>query len=286
MGRALPEVVQAARLPELLGDLEVDVVHDNTFAGPLVGSAHGLPTVVTAHGPVHGDMGVYYRTISARASLVALSGAQREHLPTARWAATVPNGLRPERFPFRAAKGDYAVFLGRMSPDKGPVWAVDAARAAGIPLVMAAKCREDVEVRYFDHAVAPLLGGDVQWIGEIGGRRKVELLAGARCLLFPIDWEEPFGLVMIEAMACGTPVVALRRGAVPEVVDHARTGWVCDRPAELPAALQRTADLDPRDCRTAAEERFSAAGLAAGYERVYHRVLAAHRRSVASAPAS
>jgi glycosyltransferase involved in cell wall biosynthesis len=286
MGRALPEVVQAARLPELLADLAVDVVHDNTFAGPLVGATHGLPTVVTAHGPVHGDMGVYYRVLSARASLVALSRAQREQLPAARWAATVPNGVRPDRFPFRAAKGEYAVFLGRMSPDKGPTWAIDAARAAGIPLVMAAKCREDSEVAYFEQAVAPRLGGDVEWIGEVGGRRKVELLAGARCLLFPVDWEEPFGLVMIEAMACGTPVVAMRRGAVPEVVDDGRTGWVCDRPTELPAALLRVHELDPRDCRAAVEERFSDARLAAGYERVYRRVAATHRRSVASRPAS
>jgi len=286
MGRALPEVVQAARLPELLGDLAVDVVHDNTLAGPLVGAAHGIPTVVTAHGPVHGDMGEYYRTISARAALVALSDAQRELLSRARWAATVPNGLRPDRFPFRVAKDGYAVFLGRMSPDKGPVWAIDAARAAGLPLVMAAKCREDAEVQYFEHAVAPRLGGDVAWLGEVGGRRKVELLAGARCLLFPIDWEEPFGMVMIEAMACGTPVVALRRGAVPEVVDDARTGWVCDRPTELAAALLRAHELDPRDCRAAVEERFSDARLAAGYERVYRRVAALGRRSVASRPAS
>ena len=286
MGRALPEVVQAARLPELLADLDVDVVHDNSFAGPLVGAAHGLPTVVTAHGAVDGDMGVYYRTLAARASLVALSRAQRERLPDARWAATVPNGVRPDRFPFRADKGGYAVFLGRISPDKGPVWAIDAARAAGVPLVMAAKCREDVEVRYFDEVVAPRLGGDVEWIGEVGGRRKAELLAGARCLLFPIDWEEPFGMVMIEAMACGTPVVALRRGAVPEVVDHGRTGWVCDDPAELPAALLRTPELDPRDCRAAVEERFSDGVLAAGYERVYRRAATAHRRPVVSRPAS
>jgi glycosyltransferase involved in cell wall biosynthesis len=286
MGRALPEVVHAVRLPELLADLAVDVVHDHTFAGPLVGAAHGLPTVVTAHGPVDGDMGVYYRSLSARASLVALSRAQRKRLPTAQWAATVPNGVRPDRFPFRAAKGDYALFLGRMSPDKGPTWAIDAARAAGIPLVMAAKCREDSEVQYFEHAVAPRLGGDVEWIGEVGGRRKIELLAGARCLVFPVDWEEPFGLVMIEAMACGTPVVALRRGAVPEVVDHGRTGWVCDRPAELPAALLRAREIHPRDCRAAVEERFSDAALAAGYERVYRRIAAADRSAVASRPAS
>jgi glycosyltransferase involved in cell wall biosynthesis len=286
MGQALPEVVHAAQLPELLADLAVDVVHDNTLAGPLVAATHGLPTVVTAHGPVQGDLGAYYRTLSTRASLVALSDAQRAGLPAARWAATVPNGIRPERFPYRAAKGDYAVFLGRISPDKGPVWAIDAARAAGIPLVMAAKCREDGEVAYFEHAVAPRLGGDVEWIGEVGGDRKLELLAGARCLLFPIDWEEPFGLVMIEAMACGTPVVALRRGAVPEVVDHGRTGWVCDRPEELPAALLRSTELDPRDCRESVEARFSATVLAAGYERVYRRIAAAGGPPTVSRPAS
>jgi glycosyltransferase involved in cell wall biosynthesis len=286
MGQALPEVVQAAQLPELLADLAVDVVHDNTLAGPLITASNELPAVVTAHGPVCGGLGGYYRTLSTRASLVALSRAQRESLPTARWAATVPNGVRPERFPFRAAKGDYAVFLGRISPDKGPVWAIDAARAAGIPLVMAAKCREDVELAYFEHAVAPRLGGDVEWIGEVGGRRKVELLAGARCLLFPIDWEEPFGLVMIEAMACGTPVVALRRGAVPEVVGNGRTGWVCDQPEELPAALLRAHELDPRVCRATVEDRFSDTALAAGYERVYRRAAATGERLAASRPAS
>ncbi|WP_245561534.1 glycosyltransferase family 4 protein [Actinomycetospora chiangmaiensis] len=274
MGQALPELVHAAALPDLLVDLGVDVVHDHTLAGPLVAAMHGLPTVITAHGPVQGDLGTYYRTLSGRASLVALSDAQRADLPSARWAATVPNGVRPDRFPFRADKDGYALFLGRMSPDKGPVWAIDAARAAGLPLVLAAKCREDAEKAYFEHAVKPLLGGDVEWIGEVGGQQKQDLLAGARCLLFPIDWEEPFGMVMIEAMACGTPVVALRRGAVGEVVDHGRTGWVCERPAELPGALLRVDEIDPRDCRAAVEERFSDSALAAGYERVYRRVAA------------
>ncbi len=286
MGQALPEVVHAAQLPELLTDLRVDVVHDNSLAGPLVAGSHGLPTVVTAHGPVQGDLGSYYRTLSRRASLVALSDAQRAHLPSARWAATVPNGVRPERFPFRATKDGYALFLGRMSPDKGPVWAIDAARAAGLPLVLAAKCREDAEMAYFEDSVEPLLGGDVEWIGEVGGRQKHDLLAGARCLLFPIDWEEPFGMVMIEAMACGTPVVALRRGAVPEVVDHGRTGWVCDRPAELPAALLRAAEIDPHACRALVEDRFSAAALAAGYERVYRQVAASGGPPAAARPAS
>ncbi|GLZ55629.1 glycosyltransferase family 4 protein [Actinomycetospora sp. NBRC 106378] len=284
MGQALPEVVHAAQLPELLADLGVDVVHDNTLAGPLVAASHGLPTVVTAHGPVQGALGTYYRALSVGAALVALSDAQRGDLPTARWAATVPNGVRPDRFPFRAEKDEYALFLGRMSPDKGPVAAIDAARAAGIPLVMAAKCREDAEVAYFEHAVEPLLGGDVEWVGEVGGRRKLDLLAGARCLLFPIDWEEPFGMVMIEAMACGTPVVALRRGAVPEVVDHGRTGWVCDRPVELPGAMLRAHEIDPRECRAVVEGRFSDAKLAANYERVYRRTAAVARE--AARPAS
>lgn len=283
MGQA-PEVVHAAQLPELLADLGVDVVHDHTFAGPLVAASHGLPTVVTAHGPVQGELGRYYRALSAGATLVALSDAQRAGLPSARWAATVPNGVRPDRFPFRAERGEYALFLGRMSPDKGPVAAIDAARAAGIPLVLAAKCRENAEVAYFEHAVEPLLGGDVEWVGEVGGRRKLDLLAGARCLLFPIDWEEPFGMVMIEAMACGTPVVALRRGAVPEVVDHGRTGWVCDRPAELPGALLRAHEIDPRDCRALVEGRFSDAALAGNYERVYRRIAAGPQE--AARPAS
>ncbi|MEA2740636.1 MAG: hypothetical protein QOH05_3943, partial [Acetobacteraceae bacterium] len=206
------------------------------------------------------------------ASLVALSRAQREHLPTARWAATVPNGVRPDRFPFRAARGEYAVFLGRMSPDKGPTWAIDAARAAGIPLVMAAKCREDSEVAYFEQAVAPRLGGDVEWIGEVGGRRKVELLAGARCLLFPVDWEEPFGLVMIEAMACGTPTIAYPAGSVPEVIDHGLTGYIVHDEGSAVAAVSRLDRLSSSAIRARFEQRFTARRMAEDYVALYRRM--------------
>ena len=158
--------------------------------------------------------------------------------------------------------------------------AIEAARAAGLHLVMAAKCTEPAEQAYFNTRVRPLLGPDVTWLGEVGQARKLQLLRRARCLLFPIEWEEPFGMVLIEALACGTPVVALDRGAVGEVLEHGVTGLVAGSAARLPALLREVERLDPRACRNSAEQRFDVARLAADYEAVYRCVLAAAEVSV------
>jgi glycosyltransferase involved in cell wall biosynthesis len=249
IGQTVPEVVHAAALPTILGDLDVDVVHDHTFAGPLLAAAHGLPTVVTAHGPVGGEIGGYYRNISRWVHLVAISDAQRTCAPDIPWCGTVHNGLEPTAYPVTTHKEEYALFLGRMCPEKGVVTAISTARAAGVPLVIAAKCREAAERRYFDELIAPLLGEDVRWVGEVGGAAKSDLLGRARCLLFPIDWEEPFGMVMIEAMACGTPVVATARGSVPEIVRHGETGFVFPDERALAAAIRAAPEIGPARCR-------------------------------------
>lgn len=274
MGQGMPEIVHAAELPAILDGLDVDVVHDHSLAGPLLARGRRLPTVVTAHGPVTGEMGRYYRGLSGTVHLVALSEAQRRLAPDLDWAGTVPNAIDVDHFPFRQDKEDFALFLGRSTPCKGIPEAIAAAEEAGLPLRIAAKCREPEELEYFEHEVKPLLGPGVEWLGEVGRQEKLDLLTAARCLLFPIRWHEPFGLVMVEAMACGTPVVATRRGSVPEVVAHGETGFVCDDHASLVSALRRVGELSADRCRAEAVRRFDVDLMAARYEEVYRAAVA------------
>jgi hypothetical protein len=175
--------------------------------------------------------------------------------------------MRPDKEPF-------ALFLGRMSPSKGPHLAIDAARAVGLPIVLAGKCSEPSEVAFFEREIKPRLGSDTEIFGVADSAAKRDLLSRACVMLFPICWEEPFGLVMIEAMACGTPVVALRRGSVPEIIVNGVTGIVTDHPDRLPAAIGLARDLDPAACRAHVEARFGTELMAARYEDAYRRVLA------------
>lgn len=280
LGEPYPEVVHALasrRALERLAKTEgVDIVHDHTFAGPLnapVYRALGVPTVVTVHGPVDTDTLRYYRELGDDVHLVAISDRQRALAPELNWTGTVHNALRVEDWPFEPHKGEYALFLGRFHPDKAPHLALEAAHAAGVPMVLAGKCAEPVEQEYFEREVRPRLTGDDHVFGVADATRKRTLLADARCLLFPIQWEEPFGMVMIEAMACGTPVVALRRGSVPEVVVDGVTGLICDEPRELVRALHDVRDIDPAKCRAHVAGNFGVGGLGAGYEAVYRQAL-------------
>lgn len=283
LGEPYPEVLNAILTRRTIEDLamagEVDVVHDHTLSGPLNASAFaelGLPTVVTVHGPPHADARRYYRALGTDVSLVSISRRQASLAPELNWASTVHNGLQPRRWPYSSQKGDYALWLGRYHPDKAPHLALEAAHAAGLPLVLAGKCSEPVEKRYFTESVEPLIGPDDKVVGVADAILKRELLVDARCLLFPVQWEEPFGMVMIESMVCGTPVVALRQGAVPEVVVDGATGLLCNRPEELPEALQMVTALDPAACRRHVERNFSAERMAAGYIRCYRQVVAKH----------
>jgi len=160
-----------------------------------------------------------------------------------------------------------------MSPDKGCHNAIEIAQLAGIPLRIAAKNREPLERQYFDRHVRPHLGQGVEYLGEVPFADKVALLQRARATLFPIEWEEPFGLVMVESAACGTPVLATRRGAVPEVIEHGVTGFVADEPRELAAYVEQAATLDPATLRAHAESRFSAGRLVADHVDLYHRAV-------------
>jgi glycosyltransferase involved in cell wall biosynthesis len=235
---------------------------------------HPCPGVTTLHGRLHvPDLRALFEEY-AEAPLVSISDDQRRPLPGANWQATVYHGLPRDLHTYRDRPGDYLAFLGRLSPEKRVDRAIDIARRAGMRLKIAAKIYPE-ERAYFQETVEPLLRASRPWVeflGEVGGRDKDELLGNARALLFPIDWPEPFGLVMIEALACGTPVVAWRQGSVPEVIADGVTGFVVDGVEEAVRAVGRVGGLSRRDCRLAFEERFDAARMAQGYLAVYRRL--------------
>jgi glycosyltransferase involved in cell wall biosynthesis len=277
LGESGPDLVHAAAAARLLAELEVDVVHDHSAAGPLTANGQRVPTVVTVHGPVDGELGEYYRQLGDAVSLVAISHAQRELAADLNWVATVYNCIDVAEYPVRESKEDWVLFLGRFNEEKSPHLAIEAARAAGRPIVLAGKVNEAAEQEYFDERIRPCLGDDVQYVGQADAATKRDLYARAACLLFPVQWPEPFGMVMIEAMACGTPVVALGQGSVPEVVADGVTGVICQSADELADGIKRAAALNPADCRAHVERHFDLPVMARDYEAVYKKVIAAVR---------
>jgi glycosyltransferase involved in cell wall biosynthesis len=256
---------------------EFDIVNDHS--GPLaagLGAAARTPVVHTVHGPLTGRDGELYASlarVAPQVGLISLSLNQRTPQPDLPWVATCHNALDLDAYPVHSERGEYLLFLGRMSADKGCHRACEVAREAGVPLRIAGKMREPAEREYFEEHVAPHLGDGIEYLGETSHGKKVALLQNARATLFPIEWEEPFGLVMIESMACGTPVIATRWGAVPEVIEHGRSGIIVDDHREMAAALADADRLDPLDCRRSVEERFSAERMVREYEAAYAAVL-------------
>jgi glycosyltransferase involved in cell wall biosynthesis len=272
MNQSMPELAHVVRVNELLERGQFDVIHDHTNVGPLSAPLRRAPTVVTVHGCPRGELEVYLRRLDRRVGLVAISYAQRRvasHLP---WSAVIHHGIAPVASPRSEPVDGPVLWLARFCPDKAPEVAIEACRAVGLPLVLAGKCQEPIEHRHLDEVVRPMLGPDVELV--VNGQRQLtsDLVAAARCLVMPIRWDEPFGMVMIEALAQGVPVVAFNRGAVPEVVRHGVTGFICERPEELPAALANVSLLDPADCVADVKERFSPEEMARRYEDVYRRM--------------
>jgi glycosyltransferase involved in cell wall biosynthesis len=254
---------------------EFDLLHDHTGpVGASIGAMRDCPTVHTLHGPFTDQTRMLYRRIARGHWFVAISESQRSMAPeNLRWAGVVYNGIPTDRYPYREDKDDYLFFLGRADQEKAPHLAIEAARQAGRRLVMCATTKNERERAYWAEQVEPLLGDDVEVRGECDQEQKTQLLAGAAALLFPIQWPEPFGLVMTEAMACGTPVIAWRNGSVPEVVADGQTGFVVSSVEEMAAAVDRLGGLDPQAMRARVQERFSAEAMVAGYERIYQQVL-------------
>jgi len=258
-------------------DDEFDVINDHT--GPLGAVLGGLvetPVVHTVHGPLDGEPGEVYEGIgqvAPRVGLISLSLNQRLPKPELNWIANVPNALDLEHYPCKPHRGDYLLYLGRMNHEKGAHRAVAVAMELGLPLKLAGKVREQKEREYFAEFVEPHLGNGIEYLGEVNHGTKVELLQNARATLFPIEWEEPFGLVMIESMACGTPVIATRHGAVPEVLEDERGGVIVDHWREIPAALERADAIEPAECRRYAEEQFAPERMVGDYENAYLKAI-------------
>ena len=266
--------------PELLHGLscyvraeEFDIVNDHTgMLGSMLGATVETPVVHTVHGPLDGEPGRIYELIDHLAphvGLISISMNQRKPKPNLNWIGNCHNALDFSVYPFKPTRGEYLLFLGRLSPDKGAHRAIAVAMETGLPLKIAGKKQDPKEVRYFKELVEPHLLDGIEYLGEVSHGEKVELLQNARATLFPIEWEEPFGLVMIESMACGTPVIATRWGAVPEVIEHGRSGIIVDDYRIFPAALEEADKLDPFDIRRYVEQEFSRERMVSDYLKVY-----------------
>ncbi|CAB4243435.1 Glycosyl transferase [Methylacidimicrobium sp. AP8] len=234
------------------------------------------PSLTTHHGRLdQPEINEFYRLFRDM-PLVSISKDQRSYLHHAHWVGTVHHGLPRDLLPFQAqAHGGYLAFLGRIAPEKRPDLAIKIAAKAGMPLKIAAKV-DRVDQAYWEEKIRPMVKThpNVEFIGEVNEREKAQLLGGAAALLFPIDWPEPFGLVMIEAMACGTPVIAFRRGSVPEVVEDGVSGFIVEDVGQAVAAVRRLPDLDRRRVRAAFERRFTVERMARDYLELYRQLIA------------
>jgi glycosyltransferase involved in cell wall biosynthesis len=258
---------------------EFDVIHFHLDYLSFPEARHcRIPNVATMHNRMDvPDLQPLFRAF-ADIPVVSISDAQRAPLPFANWCGTVYHGLPLDLYPFRPDAGQYLAFLGRVSPEKGVHHAVEIARRLGLPLKVAAKI-DDRDRGFYEQHLKPLFAeAHVEFLGEIGEEDKGSFLGDAAALLFPIDWPEPFGLVMIESMACGTPVVAFRRGAVPEVMRDGVSGYVVDTLDGAVEATARALELPRKRCRAYFEGRFSAPRMANDYLAVYERLLAAGDR--------
>lgn len=254
---------------------DFDVIHLHIDGSPLsLARRSTTASLTTLHGRLDlPGLDALYREFSDH-PLVSISDAQRAPLPWASWAATIHHGLPADLLVPRTAPGRYFAFLGRISPEKRVDRAIEVARRTGIPLQIAAKVDEN-DRDYYESRIRPLIDGSlVRYVGEIGEHEKSAFLGDAIALLFLIDWPEPFGLAMIEAMACGTPVIAWRCGSVPEVLEHGVTGYVVDHPEQAVSCARAAAALDRRRCREAFLQRFSVERMARDYGALYHRLAA------------
>jgi len=257
-----------------------DVLHDHSgFTAVAMADRVAVPVVHTVHGPFDRATAPFYRRHGHKALLVALSGTQAESAPAGvRIAAVVSNPVRVDSWPLRTQKQDYVLWVGRMDPVKGAHRAIEAARSAGRRLVLAGPVQSGQE-DYFRERVEPYVDGRrVRYVGEVAGVAKQELYANAAALLMPVRWQEPFGMVMVEALACGTPVIAFPEGAAAEIVIDGQNGMLVSDEAGMARAIGQVGRIDAARCRASAAERYDVSVSAAGYERVYHQAIDRRRR--------
>ena len=247
----------------------VDVIHDHTLAGPLVARAGpNVPVVTTIHGLLTPTSADVYRAMADSTSVIAISRDQTSRVPDVPVARVIHHGMDVADVPIGSGAGGYACFVGRICPDKGVLEAIDIARAAGIQLRIAAKMREAEEIEYYRSVIEPHLGSNEEFLGELLDPDKYRLMGEAVAFLNPIQWHEPFGLVMIEALSTGTPVVGTAIGSAPEIVDHGKTGFL-GRTEQLPALLSLAATLDRSLCRDRALKLFSTERMVSDHLELY-----------------
>jgi glycosyltransferase involved in cell wall biosynthesis len=255
-----------------------DVLHVHTPFSALAAAVEtGVPTVHTLHGSFTPEMERLYSYVADRAWFVAISEAQKRFNESLRYGGVVYNGIDMDLYTLRQEKEDFVLFLGRGAPEKGWLRAIEAAKLAGEHLVSAVKIAHWAEEEEWEQRIKPALPSDFEVMGEISQEEKVDLLRRAKAVLFPIDWPEPFGLVMTEAMACGTPVIGTPRGSVPEVIVDGETGWIVDVEGYAEQAAERLrhlSEIDPFACRDRVQRLFSKEAMVAGYERVFERAIA------------
>ena len=275
IGEVYPDLMNALTVYENIDDL--DLIHDHSgMIGPAIGAFANKPVLHTLHGPATQEARRLYDRLNFGLYFNAISEYQRRQFSGLNFVSTIFNAIDIEQYPFNADKEDYLLFVGRMNPEKGAHHAVKIANRLGRRLLMVTKMSEPAEKKYFENEVAPHITQNVEVIGEIGQEEKARIYSKAACTLFPIEWPEPFGLVMIESMATGTPVVATRHGAVPEVMTQGQTGFIVNDVDDMDAAIERIDQIDPAACRRSVEEKFSAARMVQDYEEAYERILAAY----------
>jgi glycosyltransferase involved in cell wall biosynthesis len=264
--------IQLDLVSELADSFDVIHFHTDYLHFPIARLRH-VPYLTTMHGRLDlPELTCIFNRFSDT-PLVSISASQRTPLPWVNWIDTIYHGLPLDLYSYGPGNGNYFLFLGRMSPEKRPDRAISIARQCGVHLYMAAKV-DKADQAYFDQIIKPMLDGPmVSYLGEVEEKEKCELLQGARALLFPIDWPEPFGLVLIEALACGTPVVAYRHGSTVEVLEHGVTGFLVSDEDEAVEAARNITSLDRKQCREAFERRFTVAQMASRYLQAYEHVM-------------
>lgn len=270
--RDAPLIMLQERALGASGDF--DVIHSHLdFLGFPLARRHSVPVVTTLHGRLDlPELVPVFREFSEM-PLVSISDAQRKPIPWANWQATIHHGLPRDLYTFHAQPEGYLAFLGRISVEKRPDHAIEIAKRTGLPLRIAAKV-DPADRQYFQSEIEPLLDHPlVEFIGEISDAEKNEFLGHAAAVVCPYDWPEPFGLVLIEALACGTPVLAYRRGSIPEIIEDGTTGFVCETLSEMAEAAGRISLIDRRRCRAAFDQRFTADRMARDYVALYERIV-------------
>ncbi len=257
---------------------EYDIIHDNTWKEGLCSATFmDIPVVHTLHGPFNEENKRFYSLFKdhLRIYFVTISNYQQTCLPDLNYVAMVYNGINFPEYPYSEKKEDFFFYIGRFNEEKAPHLACEVAEKFGGRLILAGKVNEKAERNYFDQYIKPHLSDKIEFVGELGqwSKEKMTLFSHGKAFLYPIQWDEPFGITMAEALACGTPVVTFKRGSAPEVVAHGETGFVVETMDEFVDAVKHVNEINPRKCRERAEKMFTARTMVDNYERVYMKVL-------------